>query len=315
MTEQPRQALNEELPPDSASRPAQTTKTPLFEANNAARYQRRALINEIQDHTERSLVCYVSGNERWIDEDDPMAFVDLLHNAPPGRHLDLLLHTGGGSVDAAEKLMGMLRRHVGQAELRIIVPDFAKSAGTLMVLGANSVVMSDTSELGPIDPQIRLRGEQLAVQNYLDAFRKHARTLKTDRDNIPAQIMLEKLDPATLETCEAAVNRARQAAESLLKRGMFRNGGNWSRTASELLDTTRWISHGQMISWEDARDPQIGLVVEHRPYHSEEWQHYWRLYCLQRLAVSPQQKLFESDYASLVTDPDDVSRERKKVRQ
>ena len=230
-----------------------------------------------------------------------MPFVDLLHNVPPNRALDLLLHTTGGSINAAEKLMGMMRNRVGTAKLRIIVPDFAKSAGTLMVLGADSVVMSDMSELGPIDPQEFLFGRWQSVQSYLDAYEAHAKTLKTDRDNIAAQIMLGKLDPATLKSFETAVNRARQAAESLLKQGMFRNEGNWTRTVSELLDTRRWLSHGQMISWEDAQDPLIGLVVEYRAYPSEEWQDYWRLYCLQRLAVGDRQKLYESEHASLVT--------------
>ena len=196
--------------------------------------------------------------------------------------------------------MGMLRSHVGTADLRVIVPDFAKSAGTLMVLGGDRVVMSDMSELGPIDPQIFLFDKWQAVQNYLDAYDEHAETLTTDPENVAARIMLGKLDPAILKLCEAAVDRARQAAEKLLMRGMFRNGGNFTRTTKELLDTARWLSHGQMISWEDARDPQIGLVVEYCEYHSEEWQDYWRLYCLQRLAVRNRQKLYESDYASLV---------------
>ena len=286
------------------SRPERATKTPLFEANHADRYQRRALIDEIQGDSQRLLVCYVAGNRCRIDESDTMPFVDLLHAAPRGRNLDLLLHTAGGSVDAAEKLMEMLRRHVGDAKLRIIVPDFAKSAGTLMALGADSVVMSDMSELGPIDPQLPLFGRWQSVQNYLDAYRTHAETLKAEPDNVAAQIMLGKLDPATLKMCEAAVRRARQAAENLLKRGMFRDEGNWSLTVSELLDTRRWLSHAQMISWEDAKDPRIGLIVGYRPYHSAEWQRYWRLYCLQRLAVRDQQKLFESDYASLVIGPD-----------
>ena len=290
-------------PPDDADIESGTppaTKTPLFQANHADRYQRQALIKRIQQRTERTLICYVSGRESAIDREDTVPFVDLLHNAPKNRPLDLLLHTVGGSTDVAEKLMVMLRHHAGSAELRVIVPDFAKSAGTLMVLGGDRVVMSDMSELGPIDPQIVLSGEWQAVQNYLDAYNEHAETLKTDPENTAAQIMLGKLDPAILKLCEAAVDRARQAAEKLLRRGMFRNGGNYTRTAKELLDTARWLSHGQMISWEDARDPQIGLVVEHCDYHSREWQDYWRLYCLQRLAVRNRQKLYESDYVSLI---------------
>ena len=278
----------------------QMQRTPLFEANSADRYQRQAIIKQIQDRTKRSLICYVSGMDCAIDENDTLPFVDLLHNVPSDNNLDLLLHTTGGSIDATEKLMGMMRRHVGTAELRVIVPDFAKSSGTLMVLGADTVVMSDMSELGPIDPQGRFLGRWQSVQNYLDAYKEHAEKLTNDPDNVAARIMLEKLDPATLRLCEVATERARQAAENLLKRGMFRKSGNWSLTVTELLDTGRWLSHGQMISWEDAQDPQIGLAVEYLPYHSETWQDYWRVFCLQRLAVKDDQKLYESDYVSLV---------------
>ena len=291
------------LLPDPGGGAKRPTRTPLYQANAADRYHRQAVIKQIQDCTGRTLICYVSGNKCFIDDDDIMPFVDLLHNVPPNHSVDLLLHTKGGSIDAAEKLMGMLRSLVGTAELRIIVPDFAKSAGTLMVLGADSVVMSDMSELGPIDPQIPLFGGWQSVQNYLDAYKEHDETLKVSPNNIAAQIMLGKLDPATLKLCKVAIDRARQAAEKLLRHGMFRDEGNWTKTVSELLDTQRWLSHGQMISWEDARDPQIGLVVEYHAYHSQEWQDYWRIHCLQRLAVGDQQKIYESDYASLVTGP------------
>ena len=84
---------------------------------------------------------------------------------------------------------------------------------------------------------------------------------------------------------------------------MFRKGGSWTLTVSELIDTKRWLSHSQMISWEDAQHHDtIGLVVEHLDQESEEWQEYWRLYCLQRLAIGNHQKLYESEYASLVID-------------
>ena len=303
MTQQSSPATRGDLPPAEADRESdvpQMKRTPLFQANSADRYQRQTIIKQIHNRTKRSLICYVSGIDCAIDENDTIPFVDLLHNVSSDDNLDLLLHTTGGSIDAAEKLMGMMRRHVGTAELRVIVPDFAKSSGTLMVLGADKVVMSDMSELGPIDPQGRLFGRWQSVQNYLDAYKKHAETLANDPDNVAARIMLNKLDPTTLKLCEVATERARQAAENLLKRGMFRKSGNWSLTVSELLDTARWLSHGQMISWEDAQYPRIGLVVEYLSYHSETWQDYWRLFCLQRLAVKDDQKLYESDYVSLI---------------
>ena len=301
MTEQTTPPNSRDISPDPESGSSQATKTPLFQANSANRYQRQTIINQIQTRTERQLICYVSGTQCQIDMDDTMPFVDLLHNVPSGIDVDLLLHTVGGSVDAAEKMIWMVRKMIDPPTLRIIVPDFAKSAGTVMVLGADSVVMSDMSELGPIDPQIHLSDGWLPVQSYLDAFETHAETLKKEPNDIAAQIMLGKLDPTIKELCKAANERARKSAESLLKHGMFREGGNWSKTAAELLDTTRWLSHSQMISWEDAQD--IGLVVEYLDYRSELWQGFWQLYCFQRLAVGDHQKLYESDYASLVIGP------------
>lgn len=282
-------------------------KTPLFQAIHADRYQRQAIIKQIERDTNRKLLCYVSGLACSIDREDTVPFVDLLHNVPAGHDVDLLLHTGGGDIDAAEKLITMLRNRVGTATLRVIVPDYAKSAGTLMVLAADWVVMSDASELGPIDPQIILadaNGNRIRhpVQAHLDAYEEHTKALQKDPNNVAAQIMLGKMDPAIVKLFQAAKERARQIAEALLKRGMFRNGGNWSQAVSELLDTKRWQSHAQMISHEDAADPNIGLNVTYLSPASDQWQAYWQLYCLQRLAVGDKQKLYESDYASLIIE-------------
>jgi len=265
------------------------------------------MIKAIQDRTGRWLICYVSGPQTLVDREDTLGFVDLLHNIPKERDLDLLLHTGGGDIDAAEKLITLVRSTVGKAKLRVVVTDFAKSAGTLMALGADYIVMSDTSELGPIDPQIVLsdgKGNQIrhSVQSYLDAYETHTQTLKEDPGNVAAQIMLSKLEPATVKIFEAVRDRARKFAEDQLRKGMFKNGGNWSQAAAELIDTKRWQSHGQMISWQDATDRKIGLAVEYLDPKDEQWQLYWQLYCIQRLSVGDRQKLFESDYVSLLID-------------
>lgn len=283
------------------------TKTPLYQAHNAARYQRQAEIKAIQEKTGRLLVCYVAGSHAPIDRDDAIGFVDLLHNIKPNCDLDLLLHTGGGDIDAAEKLNSIVRAKVGTGTLRVIVPDYAKSAGTLMALGADKIVMSETSELGPIDPQITLTdgsGNRIStpVLSYIEAYRIHSAALAADPNDVVAQLMLSKIDPARLVLFNAAVDRATRFAENQLKRGMFRNEGNWSAAASQLLDPKRWQSHGQMISWSDAAHESIGLVVEYMEPESELWQRYWQLYTYQRLAIKDPQKLFESEFASLVID-------------
>jgi ATP-dependent protease ClpP protease subunit len=286
---------------------AAPAKTPMYEAMNADRYRRQGLIKQIQINSGRRLICYVSGIATLIDRDDTIGFVDLLHNVPHDGNLDLLLHTGGGDIDAAEKLISMVRTIVGTGTLRVIVPDFAKSAGTLMALAADKIVMSDTSELGPIDPQITLNdgdGNRIrhSIQSYLDAYEAHAETLRKNPDDVVAHIMLSKLDPARLKLFEAARGRALKFAEEQLNLGMFRppRTGNFTEIARKLMDTKQWLSHGQMISWQAAST--MGLLVEYLDQKDPKWQAYWQLYCAQRLAIKDRQKIFESDCTSLVIE-------------
>ena len=66
--------------------------------------------------------------------------------------LELLIVSGGGHPDIAYKLVRFLQGRCKR--LNAIVPLFAKSAATLMCLGAQEVFMGEQGELGPIDIQI-----------------------------------------------------------------------------------------------------------------------------------------------------------------
>ena len=287
---------------------APSARTPLYAAFHSDRYNRQDLIREIQQESGFRLICYVSGSHCSIEHDDAMRFRDLLHRVANNQNIELLLHTAGGDIDAAEKLVLMIREKVGESSFRIVVPHLAKSAGTLMVLGADTVLMSDTSELGPIDPQVLIPHDntgmmRIPAQSYLDAYDEHARYLETHPNDVATRIMFEKLDPSIRQVCLAAKQRSRSLAETLLRRGMFFNGPpNWTVTAGELIDTKRWRTHSQVISWRDAMDPPIALRVDYLDPQDPLWEKYWHLYCLQRLQINDNEKLFESDYVSLKTE-------------
>lgn len=201
---------------------ARPQKTPMFEALNAGRYHRQELIRRIQALTGVSLIAYVSGPDALIGRSDTAYFNDLLHPITVHTSLDLLLHTPGGDIDAAEKLMSILRLRVGVGHLRIIVPDFAKSAGTLMAIGADEILMSDTSELGPIDPQVTItdgdgnRTTQ-SVQAYLDAYEQLSQRLQKDPEDIAARLLFSKLEPDRIVHFEAVKARARLFAETAIE--------------------------------------------------------------------------------------------------
>lgn len=279
--------------------PRAIEKTPMFTAMNAARYQRQTLIKDIEiEHPK--LLCYVGGNKAQVDRIDTLGFVDMLHNVNPGDPIDLLLHTPGGDVDAAEKLIGLVRSATGEeGELRIIIPDYAKSAGTLMALGANAIVMSDSSELGPIDPQVSSRdgnGSDVvySVLTYLNAYDAARKALRDTPDDLAARITFEKFDPTIVSKFQSVRDRARSFAENLLKR----RGMNFSKIASELMDINKYQSHGQMIGWETANE--MGLTITYMQSTDPVWRKYWTLYCHLRLAIESEQRIFESNYVSLL---------------
>lgn len=280
-------------------------QTPFFRAIQAPRYRRQDAIREIQVATGRKLICYISGQAGYIERDDIIPLTDLLYRVEPGVKLDLMLHTLGGDVDAAEKIAGLLLRAVGpDGQLRVIVPHCAKSAGTLISLAAHSIIMSDTSELGPIDPQLVMAtpdGMQLSrpAQSYIDAYEDMVKQVKEGKESPVLHALVEKFDLVQLDMCRKALLRSRRFAEKFLREGMFRGqNANITHIASKLNSNADWLSHGAVINADDAQ--QLELRIDYRDENENEWQAYWRLYLEMRCALGKDtDKLFESDYASL----------------
>lgn len=280
--------------------------TPLYRASYVARYGRQERIQRIEAVTGRSLICYIGGPTASITRDDVLPLVDLLQALTRGVAVDLLLHTPGGDIDATEKMALMLRKHVGpESTLRVIVPDQAKSAGTLLVLSADSVVMSDSSELGPLDPRLVIsdaKGTSLRpAQSYVDGFEAVVAMVNREPEGAGFRQLLDKYDPTTLDVCRKVLERSSRLAHDLLEQGMFRAGGDCAAVARELSDNRKWLWHGAPIDHRTAS--RIGLVVTYLDPADDLWQQYWGLYCEQRLALtSDNAKLFESDYVSLALD-------------
>jgi hypothetical protein len=72
-------------------------------------------------------------------------------------NVTLLLVTEGGDADAAYRIARILQE--SYEKLTCIVPGYCKSAGTLVAIGANELVMSDGAELGPLDVQMSKKDE------------------------------------------------------------------------------------------------------------------------------------------------------------
>lgn len=95
---------------------------------------------------------------RYISIEDSEELLRAIKLTDDDIPIDLILHTPGGLVLAAEQIAHALCRH--PAKVTVFVPHYAMSGGTLIALAANEIVMDDNAVLGPVDPQL---GEQPAV--------------------------------------------------------------------------------------------------------------------------------------------------------
>jgi len=87
-----------------------------------------------------------------ISIDDSEAVLRAIRFTPAEQPIDIILHTPGGTVLAAEQIAKALVEHKGK--VTVFVPHYAMSGGTLIALAADEIVMDPNAVLGPVDPQI-----------------------------------------------------------------------------------------------------------------------------------------------------------------
>ncbi len=149
---------------------------------------RTGLLREIEDDRCTKAILYATGDrnglETRIGQDVIDLFVDHLDGTGPVQRISLILYTSGGSTSAAWNIVNLIRMFCDDFE--VIAPGKCMSAGTLISLGADRIVMTKQATLGPIDPTIqhplgpsipgaspdaRAGVSVEAVNGYLDAVR------------------------------------------------------------------------------------------------------------------------------------------------
>lgn len=280
-------------------------QTPLFHTLEQGRYVRQGHIRAIEERTGRRLIAVVGGPASSISQLDILPFVDLLQDVESGDDLDLLLHTPGGDVDQAERIATMCRKAIGQdGVFRVVVPDSAKSAGTLIALAADEIVMGFCSELGPIDPQITITtaaGEPMhrPAQSFLDGLQEIVDQTAGGTLSPAYFPLLDKLDPALIDFCKKALRRSEELASQFLSQGMLADDPTKAKAiAKHLNDSRTYLSHGAVIDATEAHE--LGLRVDPLDRDDDLWQAYWRIYCEMRVALAGAgSRLYESRKVAL----------------
>jgi len=129
---------------------------------NTQQMRRDALMEQFQAERKSRVIALIHRQEArsilgvdvasHIDIEDSEAVLRAIRLTPTGQPIDLILHTPGGLVLAAEQIGKALVQHKGK--VTVFIPHYAMSGGTLIALAADEIVMDPNAVLGPVDPQI-----------------------------------------------------------------------------------------------------------------------------------------------------------------
>jgi ClpP class serine protease len=134
----------------------------MFGAGDTTQKKRDSLLDQFQNERNSRVIAMIHRQESRsilgvpvsssIDIEDSEAILRAIRLTPDDQPIDLILHTPGGLVLAAEQIAKALVEHKGK--VTVFVPHYAMSGGTLIALAADEIVMDRNAVLGPVDPQI-----------------------------------------------------------------------------------------------------------------------------------------------------------------
>jgi len=244
--------------------------------------ERKKQLARIAELRKRAILVYASDSNKArqgapvaIDNSDLLPVTDQVSNLN-GKAIDVLLETGGGSGETTEDIVRLLYDKF--ESVAFIVPGMAKSAGTIMVMGGDEILMEPSSSLGPIDAQIQAEGKVFSAEAFLKGLenikKEVAEKNSLNRAYIP---ILQRISPGEIQSAENALSFAKELVTEWLKEHKFKN---WNvhqannpgtpvtleekelrakEIAEELCNHSKWLSHGRSIKIPDLE--RIGLKI------------------------------------------------------
>jgi len=188
-------------------------------------------------HREESMSFLGFPMARYINIEDSEQVLRAIKLTDDNVPIDILLHTPGGLVLAAEQIANAISRH--PAKVTVFVPHYAMSGGTMIALSADEIVMDDNAVLGPVDPQV---GQYPAVSIL----------------NVVDQKDVNKVDDQTLILADISRKAVRQVKATIRRIACPTYPPEVVERLAEELASGKW-THDYPLSVEEIRS--LGLKI------------------------------------------------------
>lgn len=238
-------------------------------------FVRRKYMAMLHDHTGRDTILYASNwtqpsplaDAIQINEEDVQGLMEVVHGLK-SKKLDFILHSPGGIPEVADSMVSYLRKKFGH--IRVIVPQAAMSAATMLACAADEIVMGKHSSLGPIDMQLVLHDrygnpQMLPAQTIIDEFETAKRTSAASPQQMGAFVpILGQYTPGLIERCYRLQELSVEFASKWLELYMFKGdedaGEKASYVANHLADHSAFKSHARHIDMDEAANMGLNIT-------------------------------------------------------
>lgn len=285
----------------------------------------KAIIKDLENHLNKRVIAYFSsevGNDAasMVNDEDVFIIENLLSTPSSKKDLVLILHSNGGYSLSAERIIDICRNYCVRkndgSKFFVIVPKKAKSAATIVALGADKIYLRDTAELGPVDPQFIVadKDESMQVEPaylYVDAlenifdndnsgfFRKYlAKNSGKPLSRLPNEMKLKLLEQCNYAVYVNAKNEL-GLSDSIIGKISAEKISQYPSITSKDFDVFRdphiTKSHGRLINFSDLKDNALRVekIIERLEDLFEDKSKYktidnllWELYVRKKQLVN-----------------------------
>lgn len=278
----------------------------------------KRLIKIYNEKRNTNLVIYASNFNPELpcalEQKDFYYLKDLLDGIPSGENLDIYIETPGGSGITAEEIVRYIHKEFNK--ISFVICGEAKSAGTIMAMSADEILMTKTGSLGPIDAQMPSNRGMISAYDYIEWVNAKRKDAEKDGTLNPADaVIIAQITPGELN----GVVHQLKYAEDLVKEWLYNyKFKNWIKTETRGLNVTpamkkrrasdiarklsnhrKWRTHGRSLKIEDLES--IGLKITNLDEDAELGSLVYKINLICRLlfSMSNTYKYFSTEKQSL----------------